>query len=107
MLTVMLFLPVGEIFYVQTIIRIKALYHISLGVCLHTTYTPHYTGRHPPWKPGVLGKEKVDVSGTGLFYTIVAAFRETTFLAPVGEPHDGQALYLSQEQAGKEEGKMK
>lgn len=37
MSTVVLFLPVGEIFYTQIIIRIEALYHIFLGVCLHTT----------------------------------------------------------------------
>lgn len=30
--------------------------------------------------------------------------RQTTRLAPAGKPHDGQALYLSQEQAAEEEG---
>lgn len=42
----------------------------------------------------------------GLLYTIVAAFmRQTTRPAPSGEARDGQALHLSQEQAGEEEGK--
>lgn len=100
MLTVILFLPVGEIFYVQTIIRSKAPLHIFLGEGLHTTYTLHYADTHPPWKHSVLGEARRTFQGTVLLYTIVAAFmRQTTRRAPAGEPRDGQALYLSQEQA--------
>lgn len=99
MLTVIFFLPGGEIFYVQTIIRREApnIFFLDSSHTLHT---------HPQWKLSVLGEERRTFRGTRLHYTTVAAFmRQTTRRAPEGKPHDGQALYLSQEQAGQEEGK--
>lgn len=55
---------------------------------------------------GCIERKRRTHQGTWLFYTIVAAFmRQTTRMAPEGEPGDRQVCYLSQQQAGEGEGK--
>lgn len=100
-LTVLLFLPVGEIFWVQTIIRGEApdIFFLERGSALHIY--PFTQADILNGSPGCLERKRRTHQVTGLFYIIVAAFmRQTTCLAPAGGPGDGQVLYLSQERAG-------
>lgn len=76
-LTLLLFFPVGETFWVQTIIRGEAPWHIFLGEGLGTTFTPLYAGRNRQWKPRVLREETEDTSGHGASSYYSSGFYET------------------------------
>lgn len=76
-LTLLLFFLVGETFWVQTIIRSEAPWHIFLGEGLGTTFTPLYAGRRRQWKPGVLREEMEDTSGHGASSYYSNGFYET------------------------------